>query len=387
MNILFVSQDYIPNLSGVPIVVKYLAEGLAEKGHQITVVTSCYRNCTGYEVINNVSIFRFDLKKTHFDTYKGKIKEYVNFIINFNCDVIVFECATCVTTDVLLPYLDKIKGKKILHSHGLSGLLLKPFNLKHSVVSTVANTYHWLWCQYYFSNILPKYLKKFDLTICLSEVDNTLQYCRSHNCPVQILENAADDIFFKERDRLHFKEIVLLGLPYFLSVANYTHIKNQKGILEEYYKSNRDDYAMVFIGLEKTDYYNELLKYNNQLEKKYGHRAILFLTNIERKYIPNIVENSTLYLVGSTWEMYSISIIEAMTKGVPFISTNVGNAFILPGGITVDKLTDMNHAINSLVNNSKLYKNLSTQGKKYALDNCKRSKIVDKFENLIESII
>ena len=31
--------------------------------------------------------------------------------------------------------------------------------------------------------------------------------------------------------------------------------------------------------------------------------------------------NATLYLVGSNFEEYSISLVETMAKGVPFIST------------------------------------------------------------------
>ena len=55
--------------------------------------------------------------------------------------------------------------------------------------------------------------------------------------------------------------------------------------------------------------------------------------------------NATLYLVGSNFEEYSISLVETMAKGVPFISTNVGNACILPGGVTVDSITDMHTKI------------------------------------------
>ncbi len=386
MKILFLSQDYIPNLSGVPIVVKYLAEGLVEIGHSVTVATSSFNKSSSYEVVNGVQVYRFDLYKTHFDTYKGHLQEYIDFVVNYDCDVMIFECVTCVTTDVLLPYLDKIKCKKVLHSHGLSGLLLSPFKIKHTIASTIANTYHWLWSQYFFKSILPKYINKFDMVLCLSEVDNTLKYCKSYNCPVQILENAADDVFFDKKRELAFEEILLIGKPYFISVANYTHIKNQKGILEEFYKTGRDDFAMVFIGLEKTSYYYELLRYHNLLEKRFGHKTVLFLTSVDRKYIPNIVENATLYLVCSTWEMYSISIIEALTKGVPFISTNVGNAFILPGGITIDKQSDMHQKIIDILSDKNLYNQLSISGKEYAYKNCKRSVIVNKLETILLSI-
>lgn len=386
MKVLFLSQDYIPNLSGVPIVVKYLAEGLAGLGHQVSVATSSFQECPKFETLNEVSIYRFNLQKTHYDTYTGDISAYVEFVLSFPCDVIIFECVTCVTTDVLLPYMDSIKAKKILHSHGLSGLLLKPFSLKNSMLSTLANTYHYLWAQYFFNITLPKYIRKFDAVCGLSAVDNTINYCKRFGVEAEILENAVDDMFLKNTGPLAFEEIRSLNKPYLLSVANYTHIKNQIGILKEFYKSG-SDCAMVFIGMQENAYYEDLLRAYRNLESEYGHRDVLFLTGVPRISIPNIVEHAKLYLVGSTWEMYSISIIEAMTKGIPFISTNVGNAYILPGGLTVNNIEDMCHAIQKLTEDGSKYGELSKLGKEYALNNCKRQIVVSKLESLIKSVI
>ena len=39
MNILFTTFSYYPETSGVPVVVQYLAEGLANRGHDVSVVT------------------------------------------------------------------------------------------------------------------------------------------------------------------------------------------------------------------------------------------------------------------------------------------------------------------------------------------------------------
>ena len=39
MKILFTTFSYYPETSGVPVVVQYLAEGLAKRGHNVSVVT------------------------------------------------------------------------------------------------------------------------------------------------------------------------------------------------------------------------------------------------------------------------------------------------------------------------------------------------------------
>ena len=73
-----------------------------------------------------------------------------------------------------------------------------------------------------------------------------------------------------------------------------------------------------------------------------------------------------------------------MSQGVPFVSTNVGNASILPGGITIERLEDMHDAIDRILTNEEKYKKLSEAGRKFAYDNCRISVAVNKLEKIIE---
>jgi len=58
MNILFVLENYYPHIGGVEVVFKNLAEGLAKKGHDISVITHQIKGTKRYEKINNVKIHR-----------------------------------------------------------------------------------------------------------------------------------------------------------------------------------------------------------------------------------------------------------------------------------------------------------------------------------------
>ena len=60
-----------------------------------------------------------------------------------------------------------------------------------------------------------------------------------------------------------------------------------------------------------------------------------------------------------------------MTKGVPFISTNVGNARILPGGITIDDISEMHTYIDRLLADKNAYDSLSAAGKTFVNENCR----------------
>lgn len=110
--VLFVSENYFPNVSGVPVVVQYLAEGLVDNGYEVSIVTTLHENLEAYEILNNVHIYRFNLFQNSLKKYCGDIDTYLQFIKNFTCDVLVVECAHCITTDLLLPCLKQITCKK-----------------------------------------------------------------------------------------------------------------------------------------------------------------------------------------------------------------------------------------------------------------------------------
>lgn len=389
MNVLFVSENYFPYVSGVPVVVKYLAEGLVNRGHLVTIVTKSNGNIKKEEYLNDVRVIRFDLYENFLKIPKGQVKEYRDFIINFQADATIIECTQCVTTDLLLPFLNQIKGRLYFHVHGISGLTSsrKMLAIKDNVRHTFGNTYNYFRGLYYFHHTLKKAMPLFCATMCLSEIDDGIDYLKCYSRKNYILDNAADNMFFEPE--LYTKEVLpkyaqLENECFMMSCANYSYIKNQLGIIDQYYQSESSRrMSLVCIGSQVNDYYRECIKHIDRLEKEYGHRDVILLHGVDRKDIPAIVNKATLYLVGSFWEQYSISIIESMSQGVPFVSTNVGNARILPGGVTIDGIEDMHKAIDHLLTDSNDYSHYSEAGRKFAYDNCRIDVAVDKLEKII----
>lgn len=386
MKILFAVENYYPRVSGVPNVTRYLCEGLAAKGDDVAVVT-CRHNLTSDEdVLNGVHIYRFNLVITLLKKYSGDVRSYVEFVKSYNPDVLILVCSQCVTTDVLLPHLYELSCTKIFYSHGFSGLKLRPFDIKDTFIHTIGNTYNYFRLKRYYKSFCH-YLTNVDYAICLSSVDSGKPLLEEFT-KVYIISNAADKPFFtlNKECNVHSlqKYIQLVNNDYLLSVANYSSIKNQKLLLREFYLSNRLDVAMVFIGSTTNSYYDSLLKYNKMYEKQYGKREVHFLHNVDRSDIPNIVNRAKLYLVGSDLEEFSISLIEAMAMGTPFISTDVGNAKILPGGV-VSKGTDMHIIINELLDSHLEMERLSRMGMDYARTNCQQQIAIDKLYNLIHT--
>jgi glycosyltransferase involved in cell wall biosynthesis len=389
VEIVFVVENYYPKTSGVPAVTKYLAEGLVNKGIQVTVITRCVKNRPHHELINGVKVNRFNLYYNFLKMNCGNKQEYINFVLSYECDAIIFECSQCITTDIILPYLRKIKTATLFHSHGFAGLTLKPFKKNSTLAKTIGNTYNWLRWNLYYKFYFKKYVNAFNTTICLSKIDSSINYLKKNAKNVSVLSNAADDMFFSKYEKNNLavcKYTKLKNKSYCISIANYQEYKNQIGILEQFYKSGIIDYDMVFIGSSKSEYYEKLIYANNKYKKTYGNRGIHFLTNVDRKDIPLILNNATLYLVGSSFEEFSISLIEAMAMGIPFISTNVGNAVLLPGGVTINSIDQMSNEIFRLINSKEVYKQYSECGKIYALDNCRVEAIVNKLTYIISNI-
>ena len=390
MKILFVSENYYPQTSGVPVVVKYLSEGLAGKGHHVAVATQRYNNPLKEEKLNGVHIFRFDIYKNFFKNPGGKTKEFIHFILNYKADVTILECTQCITTDLLLPCLDKIGGRLFLHVHGISGLTpnRRLFAVKSDLKHTIGNTYNQIRGLYYFNYTLKKALPFFNATMCLSKIDDGIDYLEEYSRNNYILDNAADNMFFESS--MYNREVLskythIENEHFMMSCANYTVIKNQLSMIRQYYQSDASkNISLVCVGSQRNDYYQECQNLVSELEERYGHRDVKLLHGVERKDIPAIINKASLYLVSSTWEQYSISIIEAMSQGVPFISTNVGNSRLLPGGMTINNIDEMHSAIDALISDKVKYNKFSEAGRKFAYENCRIDVAVEKLEKIIK---
>lgn len=390
MRILFATENYYPKLSGVPVVVKYLAEGLARKGYDVIVVTQSVKGTSDCEMINGVKIYRFPIWKDWIHTYRGNIAQYIDFVRQANADVNILECTECITTDVLLPYIKKIRGKVLLHSHGMSGFDSKFFSLKDNLKHTLGSTYNWFNSLIYFRWTLKKVIMNIDAFICLSEVDSGIDYVKKYANRYYILDNAADNMFYSTSipDGVLSNYTKLKHKDYLVSCANYTVVKNQKDMLRQYALSDSCKYySLVCIGSQETTYYKECQELAKSLNEKNDFCDIHLLCGVQRKDIPSIIKGASLYLVTSEWEQYSISIIEAMSQGVPFISTNVGNARLLPGGQVIDNTNQLFTTIDQILTNKKLYENYSQLGHKFAYTHCRIEPAVEKLETIIQSVI
>ena len=388
MKILFTTFSFYPETSGVPVVVQYLAEGLAKKGHNVSVVTCMNgHDYNVQETLNGVTIYRFNWGVNLFKNKYGEYQEYIKFVTEFPKDILILECLQCHTTDILLPCLKYMNCKVVLHSHGGPGIHQKMFRWDTNITHSIGNTHNWFRWKRYYKSTLPSFSKYIDAILCLSLCASDLHYMKKHMKRVEILENAANDIFFDEyKQSLDFSSILnLKAKKYILCIANYIPNKGQLAIVKAFANIKDKDYALVCIGSSKNEYYERVLNEVNLISHKYG-KEIHLLTGINREYFPSIISHASLFVMGSEHEEYPVSLIEAMACGTPFVSTDAGNARILPGGITVTNRSELSDFMDAVVSNGELGQRLGSQGKDYALKHNKIEIIISQLESILYSL-
>ncbi len=375
MKILFTVASYYPVSGGVQMVTQYTAEGFVKMGHEVTVVTSCRDHKSIIDKHNGVRLLYTDVYK-YFDIIRGNKRSYIEMVLKLaeEMDVLINVSLQTPTTDLLLPYLDRIKCKKILYLHDIHDFKWNKMDLS-SPSRIISKLYYNFTRRVYYARLYKK-LHSYDIITHLTPFDNSYKYMLKHHIDDNIIiGNAALDVMFEPSQKK-------LGKAYFLSVANYAEHKNQKFILKAFYNSGVD-YEMIFIGREHNKYLDELIELKTQLDKKYGEKKVTFNVGISRTETEILIKNAKALILGSRVEKLPIVIIEAMASKIPFISTNVGSIKYLPGGYVIDSSEEMAYWMSFIAENEGCRKLMGLTGYEFALS---KMKVQNKLDLLLSSI-
>jgi len=124
MNILFVAPRYYPHIGGVEYVVKSVAERLAKKGHDVTVL--CGESGINYpkeEWISNVHVWRWPVWSPgdayHIPRMRGELKSWLLDVAK-DCEVVHFHSIHSVLTVNSIEVMKNLGARKVLtpYYHG-----------------------------------------------------------------------------------------------------------------------------------------------------------------------------------------------------------------------------------------------------------------------------
>ncbi|MDE6846804.1 MAG: glycosyltransferase family 4 protein [Lachnospiraceae bacterium] len=356
MRIMFAVPSYWPSQDGVACITKYLAEGLAGRDHEVLIYTSAGNGglqiLPEHEEHERVSIertrvyVRWPLKLKGRDD-KSTPAKYYERVCSFKPDVLIVICAQTWTLDWIIPYLDEIKCVKVFYSHGYSQLSKKDHVWEPLKRRNLPGVYeNWKIKRYYQK--LYRTLRKFDLAVYLSELNNSYLYSEEHKLTNgKILENAVEDVFLSE-DIKHSAESFLRPDIQFLYVANYNDNKNQDMLLEAFCKAKIENATLQMAGFEENDYLEMMRSHLAQWMPEDSEKNVVFNVHLTREQICELYKTSDVFVCTSKSENCPIVHCEAAASGMAVISTNVGDVSLKDGIILVDDKEQLQQAMERL---------------------------------------
>lgn len=396
MKIMFAVPCYWPSQDGVTHITKYLAEGLAQRGHEVLAYTSAgdgglqvlpERGSHGGVAIERTRVYvRWPLKLKGRDSNSTKEK-YFERICSFDPDVLIVVCAQTWTLDWLLPYLDKLKCAKIFYSHGYSRLGQTHLiwdKLKHRNILGVYE--EWLIKRYY--DKLYRVVSRFDLAIYLSELNNSYLYAKEYALTnSRVLENAIEDAFLDE-DMRHTEEFSRRPAIQYLYIANYNDNKNQDMLLKAFCEAEIENATLQFAGFEENDYLSMLREHVKQWLSGQSTKKVIFNVHLTREQIYQLYRESDVFVCTSRSENCPIVHCEASATGMAVISTNVGDVSLKDGILLIDDVKQLKEAMEHLNSDREELYARGTRLRAYMLSRkCRVEDKVDWLENELKAVV
>lgn len=344
MKCLLLSSEYPPKQGGVGNASFVFSQEMALRGWSIIVITNISTGLCSKEFRDEAIVHRVNLKGSLDSTQPitGEIEKFARIIYEFEPDVIVihgWQGWPIKSLTILTSYNKPI----FLQSHGF-GAHRVPWNYRPAFGI-------WAWSKRLpFIFGMPNLLKQIRALSVLSKNANFRNafdhwVAEKFGCdnvltiPNGVYKIAAEKSFFLKAYP-HLKNKFLI-----LNVANFCDRKNQLKILEIAKCTKNLDIHFVLIGSEKNTYAHTL----EALATQWGvENRVEFIYGVPREMTESAIMASDIAIMTSKWEMQPLFLLEAMSVGKPWISTNVGCVSELKGGII------------SSMNTQKIIENITT---------------------------
>jgi glycosyltransferase involved in cell wall biosynthesis len=413
LKILHTVEFYDPCVGGMQEVVKRLSEGLAARGHDVTVATS-FDPGRSQGVINGVKVLGFDVSGNRVrGSGFGDAEKYRKFLENSDFDVVVNFAAQQWATDLALPLLKKIKSKKVFVPTGFSGL----------------------YAPEYFSYFeeLKKQIFDYDRCVFLSDDYRDILFARevgyTNN---QLIPNGASQAEFETEsaDDIRKKLGISKTSKIILNVGSHTGAKGHKEAIEILHESNIRDATLVIVGNAVDSgcsddcrrgaavfpifgsvlfshglvaFIKSVLRIikRRQFLKNFFHKKRVIVTSLSRRDTVHLFKEADVFLFPSKIECSPIVLFESMAGETPYLVTDVGNGkeilkwsqsgFILPTvhreGFSIARIPDSARLLEKLLGDSDLCASMAKRGKDAWLESFTWEKIVLKYERLYAEVV
>jgi len=330
MKIAFVSDFYSPSIGGTQILTQEVCEGFKSLGHEVEVYTSPDGN-------------------RDFESYGYKVNEIDD--LNFFKSKVMTENkydAVFVFADLFSPSLTTINLNKIPRS-------ILVLNLDE-------NVYRWIEEDRIknLSHLVQK-IKSFDSVISFCQGAPVNAFLNDFKIKHHFIPNFSRDCLKTEKANIDIRKVLGINDDKKI-IFNHGLIEDRKNQLYLCKKLNEtnlfEDHVMVFLGSPRNRAdVGYLSKINHFIAENNLSNSIKMVKGTSNKgLIDQLLVSSDVYVLPSKAEGLPLVLIEAMSSGLPWVSTPVGgvpSVFAgLSGGIILDQIDftseNLENAIRSI---------------------------------------
>ena len=247
-----------------------------------------------------------------------------------------------------------IKVKKIVTLHDMTFFLYPEFHKKLQIV--------------YFKFMIRASILCCDNIICVSQStkdDVVKRFKLKEKIEDKLITIPLGTSFnvnlFDDKINISFlSKIGIVPKKYFLFIGTIEPRKNIKSIIQAYSKiSNEEevDYKLVIVG-QKGWYYDDIFELVNELSLQDKIKFTGFISENEKI---QLIYNSYFFIYPSFYEGFGIPVLEAMSFGIPCITSNISSMTEVAGnaGILIDpySILEIYNAMILLIKNKSIYDN------------------------------
>jgi glycosyltransferase involved in cell wall biosynthesis len=363
-----------------------LAAGLVAHGYDVTVATRVDPSRTGNEIPSaRVAEFAVDGSASARFRFTGEVERYRDFIRSFTCDFIVCQCWDAWSTSLAQNVFKDNPAKKVLVSHGFTSHLLnfhpKPFFGLGVWLGTLP-----------VALTAPRIMRFFDHVVFISKrkdlrrfFDHTLAHWTGYHAHSIIPNGISRDI--AEPAKVNFREKYGVQTRYtVLNVANFCDRKNQMLALAVFAEANVPESTFVLIGSERNQYAVKLEEYLRRLRSSGFGLPVKILYNVPRPDVAAAFQSADVFLLTAKAETMPFALLEAISIGVPFVSTKVGCVDELPGGKIASYRGGLVRHLRSMLQDPEMREQLGKTASSSARTEFTWEKNTERFVSLLESL-
>lgn len=359
MRLILTVERYAPAIGGAERVVQRIGEGLAARGHGVTVVTSGKR---ASEFRDGVQIERFPVRGNRKQGIRGDVAAPLELIRRIDPDVILSYAAQTWTSDACAGLLDEI---------GRPALVLAPCGFSALRVPG--------WEAYFeqMRRLLPRY----DALIFHSSHYQDWDFAVAAGAESRhVIPNGADPNTGSGRFRSHLAP----GERLMLTVASHVRSKGHRDsarALRSVRPGRRVRGVIVAPPRRGTDALRGCQPLCAALNALPGN-GLQLLDGRRRATVEDAMASADVFLLPSSVECSPLVIIEAMAAGLPWVSYDVGNVRELSGGLVVDGPTELAAAVAEILDGR--HPELGAAGRRAWDGDHRWEDIVPRYERVLE---